>query len=254
MNADRRKFFDTVIFVIRIVQSLQLNCQIYPTQLHINYWKHVLSEGFLITSLAATERSSIKKQQWRKHVRARIRSRALNTRAPSWAREHLRTFEKRAESWNHATIELCTHVSATTRHPVFWVWTRRDRAIYPPVWNNSMANARHFFRFHRTRGYRWAISRTGISANRRHSPRPYLRSHCSTNGAFANTEAFVYIYADIDVLKSCCYDERRPALRFCCQHAVRNLHHAIHARLHRTPTAGQSTDKIRSNVAKLKRV
>lgn len=123
-----------------------------------------------------------------KHVRAQYDHAYLT-------REH-RIFEKRAESWEHATIGLCTHVSATTRHPVFWVWTRRDRAICPPVWNNLTANVRHFSRFHRTRGYRRAISRTGILANRRHSPRPYLRSHCSTNGAFADTEAFVYIHAE----------------------------------------------------------
>lgn len=112
-----------------------------------------------------------------KHVRARYVHARLTRGRQAWARER-RTFEKRAKSRDHATIELCTHVSATTRHPAFWVWTRRDRAICPPVWNNLTANAKHFSRFRRTRGYRWAIFQTGILANRRHSPRPCLRSHC----------------------------------------------------------------------------
>lgn len=80
----------------------------------------------------------------KRHVRGELRPRALNTRA----------FEKRAVSRDHATVGQRTHVSATTRRPVSWVWTRRDRAICPPLWSSLTANARHFSHFRRTRGYR----------------------------------------------------------------------------------------------------
>lgn len=62
----------------------------------------------------------------------------------------------------------------------------------------------------------------------------------STNGAFADTEAFMYVYARIDVFVSLCYDGQAAASFFLPTRG-KNTCHVIHARLHQTPP-GQMID------------
>jgi len=109
----------------------------------------------------------------------------------------------------------CTHVSAATRRPASWAWTQPDPAICPPVSSSSTANARRSFcRSRRTQGYRWAISPTGILANRRCSPRPCLRS---TAVAVACRSAG---YAFTDAPERCECDARVPVwVRFPLPHS-----------------------------------